>query len=614
MFAQIAKENPKRITVARFSNHICFSDCKNIENAKPIRIGSRNPTSLPYCDFIPISTDGVVILHNGEKKPARDWLIGYAKNPKGRLIVLTTSEYNSLIDLMVDADCHITVLEISFPIFRVNRSSSLETNIKTLEIMIARLKTLGIGGRSLGDSLSNEFLFRIERKLQFKNGYDRYFSFAPNTPYQEVFKLRDERKDRAIVALDFNSMYASCMNGKFLNPGTVRYVDYGETNPPISELPPGLYRVILRQPTNNFIKEFHPFKTITQFKKYHFKLESSYEIETLLFKNEIDVYALHFAETVVCEGLISTKTIDHPLSSYALRTYRDRQHYAKQSNHIMEQLCKFKLATMHSATNKKFYLARHFKTSQTLIAWVARHGITRFPSKLPLTEKIETALHAGVLTVRERASGFIAKMLRFDANENVFSIHAQIVANARLKMLQTIERFLAYPSVEICYCNVDSIHLSVDRSKLGNFFESHSDLIGNRIGQLKIQAVADSGFWFDIGRYWLMKNERTVLFRNRVFNVDSQRNPFIAFKKVKTIKTTQTYRYVKTFFFTISNSFSYSKKILLNDHSETTDFVRYSYSEIDNIAIARKSIDGETLRSKVIKINLFKKISNRAGL
>src|SRR5690606_7429919 len=110
----------------------------------------------------------------------------------------------------------------SFPIFPDIKYNSLSfANYYTLTKCLRKLDQLSINSSSLSKVLAQRHLHAIVRKLRFKNGYDRCFFFAYKDGYQEVFKLKEERSDRIIIALDFNSMYVDCMRGKFCNPATV---------------------------------------------------------------------------------------------------------------------------------------------------------------------------------------------------------------------------------------------------------------------------------------------------------------------------------------------------------------------------------------------------------
>src|SRR5258708_28795217 len=92
---------------------------------------------------------------------------------------------------------------------------------------------------------------------------------------------------------------------------------------------------------------------------------------------------------------------------------------------------------------------------------------TRFAMNLDMTGLDEIAdfltRHKYFGLTRTARGRYQLSYLDIEASSIVFSLSAQVVANARLKLLQTLERFLSHSSVELCYANVDSIHLSIQR-------------------------------------------------------------------------------------------------------------------------------------------------------
>lgn len=604
----------QRIVLGRFDKVINLIDAGNPQHRKPVRIGSTKPSDVPFFNFEPIGTDGEHVFYRGERHSARDWLSKLDRKIASRLIVLTIKERNLLLETLVDMDCDVGVLETKFPIFDgIRYVSNIESNYATLVRMLSRIRKMGLRGRSIGDGISTEFLYRIERKLRFKNGLDRYFAQAYHLPYQEVFKLKEERPDRAIVAFDFNSMYASCMREEFLEPKSIRHVDLRNSEINITSLAPGLYRTLLRHPKPSFFKTCHPFRYIIGNKNFYFNLNDSHEVEVLLFRDEIQAYAKYFGEVKVLEGFISQNTVTHPLLRKSESIYRERQNYKAQSSKNMEALSKFRLATMHSATNQKRYVTRHFQTISDLIDWVDEQGFFDFSDAISLGDKLRIALDHRTLRIKQTPNGFTARLIRLDSPDNVFSLSAQIISNSRTKMLRVIERFLSHPSVELCYCNVDSLHISILKSELDYFLKSHCDIISGRMGDLKIQTIADKGYWFDIGRYWLFNGNEVNLYKNKIFNHKGSTSPFTRFRKVGLICKGDLFNYLKPLNFTISKSLSYVKKAHDGSSLDTVDYHRYFFHEVENFDQARASFDNEILRSRKLKIDLFDRISTCAA-
>ena len=206
--------------------------------------------------------------------------------------------------------------------------------------------------------------------------------------------------------------------------------------------------------------------------------------------------------------------------------------------------------------------------------------------------------------------GYQLSYLDTGASSIVFSLSAQVVANARLKMLQTLERFLSFRSVELCYANVDSIHLSIHREELDGFFEQNHDMISDQLGALKIEAIADQGYWFDVGRYWLKNGGEVVLFKNKGFNQKAAPHPFVCRRKVSNFIETPTFAHFNSYVTKMENTFTYNKRV---EHrtSKESRFVRFRYEEIRELHTANLTEAREQLSSMKAKVELFRHISNK---
>lgn len=63
--------------------------------------------------------------------------------------------------------------------------------------------------------LSNQYWNAICNKIRFTSTLDMHYYHAWCAPIQEAYMLKDNRPNRTIVAVDFNSMYAACMQKKY---------------------------------------------------------------------------------------------------------------------------------------------------------------------------------------------------------------------------------------------------------------------------------------------------------------------------------------------------------------------------------------------------------------
>ena len=177
-------------------------------------------------------------------------------------------------------------------------------------------------------------------------------------------------------------------------------------------------------------------------------------------------------------------------------------------------------------------------------------------------------------------------------------------------MLQTIERFLSHRTVELCYANVDSIHISIHRDEVNGFLEQSRDLISDELGALKVEAIADQGYWFDLGRYWLKKSGSVVLFKNAGFNYEAAPDQFISRRKVSNFIETPSFTHLHTYVKKVENSFSYKKRLEHRTNLESC-FVRFQYDEIREPHTANMTEAREQLSSLKAKVELFRRISNK---
>jgi len=601
-------KKPIHIICGKFDDNITISKVF-ITNNK-VRIGSKNPNKLDFVNYIPVATDGTSIIHNSKKYIARNFLSTLNSKTAKNLIVLTIKERNLLLEALNDFNIKISIFEVVFPIFsHIKYISNLHKNYEELQRLLSIVHKMNITGKSLAHNLSTQYLYKIERKLRFKQELDFFFAFAYKGGYQEVFKLKEERDDRIIIALDFNSMYVDSMMGDFLEPKKIHYQNFRD-NKSIDKntLENGLYRVVLENAKDTFFKEFHPFKFSKLNKSFYFTLEENQSIEVMLFKNEIEYYKKFFENIIILEGFISKNTIKHPLRNHALKTYSERLKFKNRNDSIQSDLSKFKLITIHSATNPKRYKILFFKNIFAITKYISKHYMIVFPEYMNEIEKLESIQDNNYFTFWKHANGYKVKIVNFKSNESLYSISSQIIANGRLKMIQTIERFLSFESVEICYSNIDSLHISILETKANDFLDTHKDIISNKLGHLKVESISKKGYWFDVGRYWLMdKNNNVLQFKNSLFNQKNKTNKFIKNKKFYIIHKDKTYSYVKTAWVNIEQTFSYHKR--LTNNIDCSRYTRYNYKEISNLHVANDTYNEEMLDSKAFKINLFHSIA-----
>jgi hypothetical protein len=538
------------------------------------------------------------------------FLATVSKNSK-RLLVLTGREYLQVVELASTYGLGVDVFENNFPIFSgIKYSSCPRVNYDVLKKHLQKLHQLKVRDSSLSKDLAQQHLRTAVRKLRFKNKLDRHFFFAYKDGYQEVFKLKEERPERVIIALDFNSMYLDSMKGKFCSPTSIEYKHFGgSTNEP-SDLATGIYRVRLVAAKQSFLLDHHPFRYKRLGRSYYFRMNCGDTIETLLHKDEVAYFAPFFDRVEIVEGLFSVETIEHPLLNQGLALYAQRMYHRRRGDRVKENLCKLSIQHMHSATNQKRFAKKGFKSMKEVQEFLSMKFAMNL-DKIGLDEVANFLASHKYFELTRTHQRFLLSYLDIGAGSVVFSLSAQVVANARLKLLQTLEVFLNHPSVELCYANIDSIHLSIHREEINNFLESNQSMISDRVGDLKVEAIADRGYWFDVGRYWLKKDEDVVLFKNKGFAHKAASDPFVYRRRVSNFVETATFAHLHTYVAKIENSFTYHKRLEYSTSAESR-FSRFRYAEIKDPQTAITTEACEQLSSMKMKVSLLQRISQKS--
>ena len=227
--------------------------------------------------------------------------------------------------------------------------------------------------------------------------YDEVFAHAYIPPYQEVYKLFDFRRDRAIIALDFNSMFADCMSGEFLDPSAVYFEKINATFKGQSwskEI--GLYHVILKRPHSKFFQNYHPFKYTQLGLSLKFKANDTSEVETQLFDFELDYYRKFFDEVHILSALRSKSSMGHPLYNESKRLYRLRTRAEKANKSSLARSYKLQLAMLHSATNRRVEKKIRYKSFSNLLSLLNKElcltineGVPYLIKSSPLLKKVK---------------------------------------------------------------------------------------------------------------------------------------------------------------------------------------------------------------------------------
>lgn len=526
------------------------------------------------------------------------------------LLVLTEKERLYILENLTTHRFNINSLEESLPFFsNIKYRSCARTNYNVLNKHLRKLNQLNINPTNLSTDLATKHQRYVARKIHHKNNYDSAFFFAYKEPYQEVFKLKEERANRKVIALDFNSMYIDSMKGAFCDPASIEYKNLRNTPVDYNNLNTGIYRVKLISAKHNFIYHYHPFRYKSLGHSSYFHLKESDGIETVLNDKEIVYFSRFFERTEIIEGFVSNSVIQHPLITKGLNQYSERLYHRRRGDKLKENLCNLSMQHMHSSTNQRRYITKFFRSLDDIRVFLSNEFQI---NSLDLDDNslINFLSNSKHFNLSKSAEKYKLIHLNIKHPGNVFSLSSQVVSNARLKVMKTIERLITQPSVEICYVNVDSIHISIQQDLVNEFLRKNNDIISNELGKLKIEAIADQGYWFDVGRYWLFKDKEVILHKNKGFNKHYSSKPFIFNRRTVSLTNTDSFTHLNSRIISLEKDLTYHKKLIINSKHHFS-FVRFSFDEIRDLTAANNTEAYERLRSTSHKLNLLNTISKK---
>ncbi|MGJ4727903.1 hypothetical protein [Luteimonas sp. SDU101] len=598
---------PMTVVCGRYGGHVGLDDAADPGLRRRSRIWSAKPKAKPAYPFVAIATDGDTVLGAGGQCCAREFLANLSAEERRRLILLTSREVEQLLPVLVDFDARAIALERTFPVFDdIKYSGSLKDRLLNLERKLRMLRGFGVRGSTLVGPAMEQAAYRVERKLRSKNGLDGFFARLSPAPYQEVFRLCEERPDRTVLALDFNSMYGACMQGPFPDPASLRYRDHRDEEYSGACHGTGMYRVRLAGPVGDFIASHHPFRIALYGDRYPFRLDNGTDVETLVTDNELSFLARHFKSVRILESITSRNAIVHPLAHDARRLYRDRMRAGAQGQRVRERILKLQIAALHSATAKRRQRTMQFRTVEECLAHIAGTFRLDFPATWATGEQLRALRRMGIASVVVGEGGVRARIKDPHAPDSLHCLASRVIANARLRMLQLLELLWGL-GADVCYVNADSVHVSVERHRVEAVLASLAELSGTGMGALRIQCVADAGFWFDPGRYWLFAGGEVVRFANKLFNHPGATDPFLQRRRVRTAYRGDVVGFTEDRYYAIENSFSYAKR-LLPHRVDGAIYDRYPAAEVIDLEVAGNSVRQEALNSKDVKVALFNRM------
>lgn len=535
----------------------------------------RNQT-IKFSDLLFAGVDNSYIYISGKKNQLYETIISLPVNTK--ILVLTSKERQLILNCGI-LDNNITVysLEEHFPFLcNVVYCSDSAINFRILNKYVDLLKKAQIQFSYLHDFYKS-FNKKIVKKIKNISVFDRNFYFVPAYPYQEVFMFKENRSDRIVFALDFNSMYASVMSHDYPDPSALEHTVLNKFYSQTDKLEVGMYRVVLSGP-DKFIRKYHSIRYVSLLTSYPFEMNTNDSIETILTNRELEYYCMHFSSVFLKEGFCSKTTIRHPLIRNRNRLYQQRRHYINNNNEMLAGFNKFLLTMLHSISNTRADGSCTFNSFENLQKFLDKFGIS-CPKNMNYLDYL-LKINRNRFELKNKLFSMDLKYPDFmKNNSNIYSLYSFVISDARIKMMETIESLLMFPNCEICYANVDSLHVSINKIHENDFkqYLDSLNIVGTDLGQLKIENIAQHGIWMFPGRYWLYNDEKIIQFKNINLNTRQMHNDHISlYRKIIWATKIDKFSVPQSYTFRFSETHNLRKQLVGNY------FYRLTVEQINN--------------------------------
>ena len=452
--------------------------------------------------------------------------------------------------------------------------------------------------------MADRALKRVVDKVKWKSELDRFFFAAQSHAYQDVFKFTEAREDRTIFAFDFNSMYGACLEGEFPDPKHLMFQEIASEARALKQLRPGIYKCILSAPKNSFIKKFHALRYNTCGQKFGFEFGRNVSAEVLLHREEIEYYMPHFGSLMVEWGVVSPNPISHPLLKNTKQAYAERRNFFAQGNHTLAGKCKFKLATVYSCVAQNNRSLNSFASPSELVRYLGTEYQTVKPAHMSDVQFANYINRLSAFEIRHEQK-LVLSSPDVGHRSKIYSLFSPVIAKARVKILRCFEYVLEFEGAEICYSNVDSVHVSVADHCRKEFLEHMHPYLGEQLGSLKLEATAKKGVWFEPGRYWLFSDNKVVKYRNLGIRGKWNPEPFLMAKRHLAIREQFGFLTPKDYYITFMRSLSYRRRLNTVSPIIHLGFDRFNVEDILGASKWMSSVKEETLRSAAVKKEVF---------
>ena len=282
----------------------------------------RRRRSHPKFDLLPIAADKTSITDESGTRSINT----YEDCTYESYMTLTRQE-SDLIAVANPGTKPPLVLEDLHPWLPTQRFHVKSTaNWKTLNMVLHRFGDHFVIPSEFCDKKWNKICNAVRRKTDYDT---RYYS-AWHLPIQDSFVLEETRSDRRVIAIDFYSMYASCMQYDFPKPSTVYHVQFGRDAIKGEYLRCGLYRCMLHPNASDFLKKYNPFRTFFAGRYLGASIEEPLTVDLNEF--EIEFFQKHFERVYLIDAVVSDDRISHPLARDARRHHARRKHFISNNN------------------------------------------------------------------------------------------------------------------------------------------------------------------------------------------------------------------------------------------------------------------------------------------
>lgn len=506
----------KYIPYRKFNASKSFSPNK----IKKVRFKKTRITTRPYDK--PLSYKDGIIYDGNCIHDAFDFLIKIESNAV--LVVLTNKECWHIRKLLFELNSNLIVrsLEKDFPIFNNIKNLDIKNNFNFLLKKLNHINRLGLERVKLSTQLYLKYNKKIAREVKTKNSLDHEFSKVTLNSYSETFFLAETRKEKKVYCLDFNSMYLSCMCEKFTDFNSLKIKEYDNillSSEDISGLKNGIFNVVLSNAKSEFIKRFHPFKLEFISQSLSYNLSSSDKLDAVLTLDDLQYLSHHFQEIRLKQSITSTNSIRHPLLNQAKYIAN------KRINNRNSNLWKVHSSLIHTASISKVRVQKVFSRLEDVLIFV-RQKVLKHKECISDFQLLELIKNDYKLILTQKNDKFYLTYPGYDDEKSILSLYEEVVSKARIKLLRLIEKLYEIEGCQICYANIDSVHVSVLADKVSHFESEISNLVTSRDGGLKIEAIGDEGYWLGLGRYWIFNKGDLVKYANATFNINSNSSPF----------------------------------------------------------------------------------------